>query len=197
MASSSRLPALLVGLVLGAAAGIAGTYRYFYEPPQVQHEVHLGPASFNETPEIMLFPAGFTVEQGIRDPALYQAMVKPDAIRIHAADEAGSLTVRDWKFSADGATPDQETTDRLKWALGSVSSYEPPGKLCIFHPDVLLRLEKDGRTHDIIFCFTCRETTAGLDLSIEGKRTFLKCFCDALPGFTSLHETRKAFEEKY
>ena len=192
MASPSRLPALLLGLVLGAAGGFAVTHHFFNKAQEPAHEVF-----YSNEPEIMLFPAGFTVEEGVDTPELYQAMVNPDAIRIHPASESGSLVVEGWKFSPEGATPDQETTDRLKWALGSVSSYEPPGKVCRFHADVLLRLEKDGRTHDIIFCFSCSETTAGLDMSIEGKRTFLKCFCDGLPGYTSLHEARKTFEERY
>jgi hypothetical protein len=148
-------------------------------------------------PEQMLFPAGFTLDQNVGDPALMEAMLNPDTMRIHSAADSGKLAVGEWRFLSNGVVPDKETTERLKWALGSVSSYEPPGKLCIFHPDVLLRLEKNGRTHDIVFCFSCRQTTAGLDLSLPGKKTFLKCFCDALPDATGLHGMREAFEKRY
>lgn len=194
MAVLSKLPALFLGLLLGGGMGVMGTLRYLERPEMPEHEVRLAPPSFDEMPEQMLFPAGFTLDQNVGDPVVLRAMLDPDAIEIHAADNAGSLVVGDWKFSADGVTPDGETTARLKRALGSVSSYEPPGKLCAFHPDVLLRLEKDGHAHDIVFCFTCSQTTAGLDLSHQGKRVFLKCFCDALPGFVRLHEARARFE---
>ncbi len=82
-------------------------------------------------------------------------------------------------------------------APGSLSSCEVPGKACSFNPDILLRQEKDGRTHDIVFCFTCRQTTAGVDMSVQGAKTFFKCFCDTLPGYARLHKMRDDFEARH
>ena len=124
-------------------------------------------------------------------------MLAPEAIRIFPADDDGELESGEWKFSPAGGAPDEDTRRRLIHALGSLSSYDPGAKACSFNPDILLRLEKDGRIHDIVFCFSCRQTTAGVDMSVQGAKTFFKCFCDALPGYARLHKMRDDFEARY
>ncbi|MCW1885130.1 hypothetical protein OKA04_10360 [Luteolibacter flavescens] len=184
------------GLLAGGAVGSLVTYRQMYVPPAPKHEVRYAAPEFDSMPEQMLFPAGFTLDRNVNDPELLEAMLEPDAMSIHLQDDTGNLVFDDWRFASQGVAPDKETFDRLKRALGSVSSYEPPGKLCVFHPDVLLRLEKGGRDHDIVFCFGCSQTTAFLDLSVQGKKTFLKAFCDTLPQAERLHDIREAFEKR-
>jgi hypothetical protein len=83
----------------------------------------------------------------------------------------------------------------LVHTLCSISSYEPPGKACIFDPAVLVRLTKSGTTYDMLFCFSCRQIEAshdgGADISAQGVESFLKSFCDTLPDFKKLHEFRR------
>ena len=101
----------------------------------------------------------------------------------------------DTVFSAKGSRPDGEGAERFVHTLCSISSYEPPGKMCIFKPAVLLRLTKSGTTYDMLFCFTCGQIQSshdgGADMSAQGVESFLKSFCDTLPNFKELHEFRR------
>jgi len=194
--ASTKLPALLLGLVLGVAIGALGTYRILESQKATRLEAAKAANHYEGWPEGFLFPPGTTFEDLFPDAELREALLNPDSIQIHAADDAGSLIIDEWRFAAAGVTPDADTAVRLKYALGSISTYEPSGKLCVFHADVLLRLGKNGRTHDIVFCFGCGETSMRADISETGRRTLFKCFCDSLPDFKSLHEKRAAFEAR-
>ncbi|QJE96772.1 hypothetical protein [Luteolibacter luteus] len=189
-----RIAFFVSGLLLGGGIGAFATLRAIHRPAPPVHRVDLGKAPYASRPEDLLFPPGFTLEGNIRVPGLLEAMLAPDGIQIFPADETGTLVSGRWKFSPEGRKPDEDTRQRLLHALGSPSSYEVPGKACSFNADILLRLEKDGGTHDIVFCFGCRQTTAGLDMSVQGTRTFYKCFCDTLPNDARLHRKRADFE---
>lgn len=195
MAVSSKLSAFVAIFLAGAVIGAAGTYGSLeWRKSAKLREFEKRKAAEFEMPEGWLFPPGTTFENLFPDEELRDALISPDSVHIHR--EGGALKVGDWSFESEGVAPDVETLERLRYALGSFSSWEPGGKMCVFHADVLLRLEKDGKAHDIIFCFGCGETTAGVDMSDPGKRTFFKCFCDTLPDFAALHEKRAIFEAR-
>lgn len=146
----------------------------------------------------MLYPEGTTLETLYPDKGFFAAIHGPEDISIHSSDRAeaeGSIKVGGYTFSAKGSHPDRETAERLVHTLCSISSYQPPGKPCVFDPAVLVRITKGGTTYDMLFCFTCSQIQSshdgGADMSAQGVESFLKSFCDTLPHFKRLHEFRR------
>jgi hypothetical protein len=184
-----------LGLLLGAGGGAtyAGLEWRKREPVQTIAVSH------DDFPEAWLFEPGTTFEDLFPEEELRAALLSPASIRIHEAREGGPLKVNRWEFMEDAVIPDEPTADRLKHALGSISSYRP-ATACAFHADVLLRIEKNGVTHDLVFCFGCGDIAmghGGPSMSDDGRATFLKCFCDALPDATALHERRAGVEGRH
>lgn len=180
-----RLGALLFGIFTGSFA----TYlviQYTRPPVEPRHQVWFSQnPHYEEAPEELLYPEGTTLETLYPDKGFLAAIHSPDDISIHSTDltnSDSSLKVGGYTFSAKASQPNRETAERLVHTLCSISSYEPPGKMCIFQPAVLLRLTKGGTTYDMLFCFTCREIQSshdgGADISAQGVESFLKCFCD-------------------
>ncbi|RYD54536.1 MAG: hypothetical protein EOP83_22065 [Verrucomicrobiaceae bacterium] len=185
---------LALGVLVGGALGGGATYAGLEW--QKRDQLRTFAASPDEFPESWLFEPGITFEDLFPDEKLRASLLSPDSIRIHEAREGGPLTVDGWKFLDQAVIPDGPTTERLKHALGSMSSYRQ-ATMCSFHADVLLRIEKDGVTHDLIFCFGCGDIDMGRggpSMSADGRATFLKCFCDALPDAAALHERRARIE---
>jgi len=186
---------LLVGLLVGAIAGVALT-QLSRKPAEPRHEVRYNQyPDYDPQPEQMLYPDGTRLETLYPDERFLAAIRSPETISIHPIGGDGKVVLDKYRFSSQGATPTKETATRLVHALCSISSYEPPGKACVFDPRVLLRLTKGGVTYDMMFCFSCRQIGAshvgGADMTPQGLEVFLKCFCDTLPNFKELHEFRR------
>lgn len=194
-----RLWMLLFGIFTGSGATyLVSEFNRPPTPPQHQVRYHYDKnLNYLDTPEMFLYPEGTTLETLYPDKGFFAAIHSPDVISIHPADPTeadGSLKVEGYTFSAEGSQPDLETRERLLHTLCSISSYEPPGKMCVFKPGVLVRLTKEGVTYDMLFCFSCSQIQSshkgGADMSEPGFESFLKCFCDTLPGFKKLHDFR-------
>ena len=192
----------MLWMLFGIFTGSVATYlviQYNRPPTEPRHQVRFNQNPYYDgSPEMLLYPEGTTLETLYPDRGFFAAIHSPDDIAIHPADPTeadGSLKVRGYTFSAKGSQPDRETAERLVQTLCSISSYEPPGKLCMFQPAVLLRLTKAGTTYDMLFCFSCSQIQSshdgGADMSAQGVESFLKSFCDALPNFKMLHEFRR------
>lgn len=195
---------LFSGILLGAAGGVAGMWLQ-PSPKEPRHEVRYHPEKipFNESPETLLYPPGSTLEAIYPDEAVREAILEPESVRIHRRGGDESLKVESWAFASHGVEPDQENQERLLYALASLSAYEPPGKACIFDPGVLVRLTKKGRTYDLLFCFACREMGesaprrgGGGGMSLQGARTYLKCFCEVFPNDEALQQERERMERR-
>ena len=195
---------MLWTLLFGIFTGSLATYLViqFTRPPlEPHHQVRYNQNPyFDESPEQLLYPEATTLETLYPDKGFFEAIHSPDVILIHLIDAAededeGSIKAVGYTFSAKASQPNRETAERLVHTLCSISSYEPPGKMCIFQPAVLLRLTKDGTTYDMLFCLTCSQIQSshdgGADISAQGVESFLKCFCDTLPNFKNLHEFRR------
>ena len=186
------------GMLLGAAGGIGATWWLSSCPKEPHHEVRYHPSTFlNESPETLLYPPGTTLEEIYPDEAVRAAVLSPESIRIHRRGGDERLKVEEWAFSGEGIEPDAATRERLLYGLASLSAYEPPGKACSFNPGVLVRLHKDGCDHDLMFCFECRDVSGpggGGGMSIQGARTYLKCFCDVFPEDEALRKERERME---
>jgi len=189
---------LLCGVLLGVAGGMARMGWLRSAPAEPHHQVRYHPekSPINESPETLLYPPGTTLEGIYPDEAMRAAVLSPDSVRIHRRGGDERLKVEEWAFSGKGIEPDAATKERLLYALASLSAYEPPGKACIFNPGVLVRLQKEGRDYDLLFCFECREMggEGGGGMSINGAKTFLKCFCDVFPGDEELRKERERVE---
>lgn len=195
--SPNKYVSLVLGVLLGAGLGGGATYAGLEW--RKRDRLRTFAASYDDFPEAWLFEPGTTFEDVFPEEKLRAALLNPDSIRIHEAREGGPLEVNGWKFLDQAVIPDGPTTERLKHALGSISSYRP-ATACAFHADVLLRIEKNGATHDLVFCFGCGDIDMGHDgpsMSADGRATFLKCFCDALPDAAGLHEKRARFEGRH
>ncbi len=188
-------PAIFIAALLASAcAGVLVTLQITYKPSEPRNEVRYSPDPFYDPmPELMLYPDGTTLETLYPDAGFLSAVRAPETISIHLIGGDQKIVLGEHRFSSQGGTPTKETEIRLIRALCSISSYEPPGKLCIFDPAALLRLTKGGVQYDMMFCFHCRqiESDGGADMSARGVETFLKCFCDTLPDFKDLHEFRR------
>lgn len=188
---------LLLGLLLGAGLGGGATYAGLEW--RKRDRLQAIAASYDNFPEAWLFEPGTTFEDLFPDDELREALLNPESIRIHEAREGGPLKVNRWEFMEEAVIPDERTTDRLRHALGSMSSYRP-ATACLFHADVLLRIEKEGVTHDLVFCFGCGDIDmghGGPSMTDDGRATFLKCFCDALPDAAGLQEKRARVEGRH
>ena len=193
---------LFSGILLGAVGGMSAMWWRGASPCEPHHEVRYHPENvpINESPETLLYPPGTTLEGIYPDEALRAAILSPESIRIHRRGGDERLKVEKWAFSGEGIEPDAATQERLLYALGSLSAYEPPGKACIFNPGVLVRLHKDGRDHDLLFCFECQEMRGAAPvygvggMSLQGARTYLKCFCDVFPRDEELRKERERVE---
>ena len=197
MSRFGQFSLLIAGVLGGACAGVLATLHFTQKPAEPHHEVRYSQEpNYDPEPEQMLYPEGTTLEDLYPDEGLREAIRNPDSIRIHQIGGDGKIRVEEFLFSSKGVQPSRETSARLIRALCSLSSYEPPGKLCGFDPGVLLRLEKEGKSYDLMFCFSCRQIGASVrgraDMSVQGCKTFLKCFCDTLPDFSELHDARKS-----
>lgn len=184
------------GLIVGASGGVFVTWQLSQEPREPRHEVRYSQTPFYDSaPEQMLYPDGTTLEALYPDDGFRAAIRNPDSILIHPLGGDGTIRRGEHHFSSIAAMPDPESSARLVRALCSLSSYEPPGKMCVFRPMILLRLEKEGKSYELMFCFGCRQIQAsaagGADMSAQGSEVFLKCFCDSLPDFKELHEFRR------
>lgn len=181
------------GLLAGAVVAVLVTLLLSRKPAEPRHEVRYYPY-YDPQPEQMLYPDGTRLETLYPDEGFLAAIRAPETITIHPIGGDEKVVLDKYRFSSQGTVPTQETATRLVYALCSISSYEPPGKACAFEPGVLLRLTKNGRTYDMMFCFGCRQIRAsadgGADMSQQGSEVFLKCFCDTLPDFKELHELR-------
>jgi hypothetical protein len=189
-------------LLFGIFGGSIATYlviQYTRPPVKPHHQVRFNQNPYYDgAPEALLYPEGTTLETLYPDRGFFAAIHSPDDISVHPAaptEAGGSLKVNGYTFSAKGSHPDRETAERLVHTLCSISSYEPPGKMCIFQPVVLVRLTKGGTTYDMLFCFNCSQIQSshdgGADISAQGVESFLKCFCDTLSNFKDLHEFRR------
>lgn len=189
-------------MVFGIFVGSWATYlviQYARPPEESGHQVRFNQnPHFDKAPEELLYQEGTTLETLYPDKGFFAAIHSPDVISIHPRDSTkadGSIEVAGYSFSAASSNPDQQTVKNLLHTLCSISSYEPPGKMCLFDPAVLLRLTKDGTTYDMLFCFSCSQIQSshegGADMSARGLESFLECFCDTLPNFKDLHEFRR------
>jgi hypothetical protein len=193
---------ILCALLFGFFAGAVATYlviQVILPPGEPRHQVRFNQNPYYDgSPEQLLYPEGTTLETLYPDKGFFAAIHGPEDISIHSSETTeaeGSVKVGGYTFSARGSHPDRETAERLVHTLCSVSSYEPPGKACVFDPAVLVRITKGGATYDMLFCFTCSQIQSshdgGADMSAQGVESFLKSFCDTLPHFKRLHEFRR------
>lgn len=137
MERNRRALTMIWVLLFGIFAGSVATYlvmRSDRPSAEAGHQVRFNQnPTYDESPEQLLYPEGTTLEMLYPDEGFFAAIHSPDAISIHPADPTkadGSIEVDGYSFSANVATPD--TAKRLVSTLCSISSYEPPGKLCIF-----------------------------------------------------------------
>jgi len=193
---------IFAGMLLGAAGGIGGTAWWHSCPKEPRHEVryHSEQPPLDESPEDLLYPPGTTLESIYPDEALRAAIQSPESVRIHRRDGDERLKVEKWAFSSEGIEPDDGTRERLLYALASLSAYEPTGKACIFNPGVLVRLRREGRDYDLLFCFECHDLRASTPghgggmiggMSDQGARAYLKCFSAVFPQDETLRKERE------
>lgn len=184
---------LTIGLLAGAGVGSFATWKILWRPAEPRHEVRYPAPQLEEQPEGWLLGPGTNFETIYPDELIRAAIIKPDQVEIHLAQVEGPLQVEEWRFSGQGRKPDPETLTRLIYGLQSVNSYRGLAA-CGFSPGVLVKLTKDGKTHDLLFCFMCsdlRWRDGGIGMSKEGIPVFLKCFADTFPESEELKNLRK------
>jgi hypothetical protein len=185
----------LACLLLGTAAGGYATWRHL-RPPNQWKEVR----DDFENPGDWLMPPGTALQDLFPDEGFREAILHPDSIRVHqiGGDEALLVGPEKWAFSSVGVEPGPERTERLLHALGSMTSYRTPSA-CIFNPGVLVRLEKAGKIYGLVFCFSCNDVRlfpgqGDLGMTAEGRKAFIWCFSDMLPGFAELQKLRDEYK---
>lgn len=143
--------------------------------------------------ECLRLPVGTTMKDLFPEDLL-AAMARPEVMRFHRIGGDEKVIVARIGFSSVDVTPDQKTRERMCLALTNPSSYQMIAA-CAFSPAILLHLERDGRSHDLVFCFDCEtvlvrseddELRPGMGLSKNGARIFLRIFSEAFPDFQEL-----------
>lgn len=186
----------------GAVAGAAIMWGISFAKQPTSPSVHHRP--LEENSEQWLLPPGTTLAGIYRDGAT-DILEAPDKLTLHPlsdkppGDAPDAIVHEDHAFQPIGT---EVKLDPVLYTLRSLSSYRSI-TMCEFKPAVLLRITRDGRHLDLLFCFSCHDILAYLDgapcggagMSDEGYRSFLRYFHHILPDNKPLKSVHDSFSQ--